>query len=275
MELQEKKDLLNQISENLKIPICTESDSGFIVYFGDILNTDRQGNQYYLLETYLQIPYSFEPIFCKLHRGVVNEFECEGFEYSGFVHYSGNRFCYGQSRADDTLNTIRIEGLTEDRFIVMYETFLNYFSNSSHDTSGSYRKLNVKKLNEKSYKIKEYILVENYNIPSKIEVTESFFSTIPDYSKPYLEILCEKSYNTFIFKAETITPKIVKHELVDDKIVEVNDIWVDTELTLNLIKERKINNKLYEISNKPRVSFSTYFLKSTVPKQRMDGDFYI
>lgn len=275
MELQEKKDLLNQISENLKIPICTKSDNWFIVYFGDILNTDRQGNQYYLLETYLQIPYSFEPILCKLHRGIVNEFESEFGNYSGFVHYSGNRFCYGQSRADDTLTTIRVEGLTEDRFIVMYETFLNYFSHSSHDSSGSYRKLNVSRLNKKSYKVKEYILVENYNIPSKIEVTESFFSTIPDYSKPYLEILHEKFDNNFYFKGETITPKIVKHELIDDKIIEVKNIWVDTELTLNLIKNQKISNKLYEINNKPRVSFGTYFLKSSVSKQRMDGDFYI
>jgi hypothetical protein len=253
----------------------------FTIYFGDILNIDKNDNKYYLLQTYLEVSYSYNSVNCKLHRGIINEFETTRdryniFKYSGFVHYNGINFCYGGSRADDSLNTIRLEGLTEDRFIVMYETFLNYFSHSSHESiGGAWKKLDAEKKQNISYEIVEYMTVDNYKLPFKIKQTTVENSNIPDYSKPYLEVLTEATEKYFYFNNKKIIPKIVKHESKESSITTEKNLWVNISQILDDVKKLKTTNKINEITNKPRISFSTYFLKSTVAQQRMDGNFYI
>lgn len=92
------KKTLEELIEKDGLDNVSLNENSFTVYFGDVLNTETAtGNQYYLLGTYIEIPYSLNTIMVKLHREIVNEFETggerENYEYSGFVHYSGSYFC--------------------------------------------------------------------------------------------------------------------------------------------------------------------------------------
>jgi len=65
--------------------ISLNADS-FTVYFGDVLNTEtKTGNQYYLLGTYVEIPYNLSPSRVRLHREIINEYETGGKDFDGII----------------------------------------------------------------------------------------------------------------------------------------------------------------------------------------------
>lgn len=90
-EIKNKETLRSIILEDEIENISFNQDS-FLINFGNITNTDRNGEQSILLETYVEIPYNFIPGNLRLHRGVVDVLECSqgtDYIYSGFVHYNG------------------------------------------------------------------------------------------------------------------------------------------------------------------------------------------
>jgi hypothetical protein len=251
-----EKDGLDNISLN---------DNTFTVYFGDVLNTETDtGNTYYLLDTYIEFPYTLNPSMVKLHRGIVNEFETGGpdyqYEYSGFVHY-GSGFCWGQCRVDAILqNAILEDAFTDDTYYSLILHFQNYLETSSHD-SGSrttmYKKLDL-----------QDVITEIYNVPVSVrnidgipyifefsEITKIKNNSAIDYSKPYKKVLKNFNNKAFVYKGNTIIPKVVDHYTIETTEIKVTPKFQNLETILFTINNEKFNLIENEINNKKRITF--------------------
>lgn len=271
------KEILKSIVLEDEIENISFGETTFTIFLGDILNRDSMGNTYKLLETYIQVPYDFTPSNLKLHRGIVDVLECDDrYNYSGFVHYNGNNFCYGASNVDRTCNIIRDEGLTSDLFNRLLIEFNNYLSVSSHGTTGSYRKINLNNnIREVKNKVKDIVTVNNINFPRTIEqITKQSVITGIKYDEPYV-VLREVPTKAFSYNNENIIPKIVTHrQIIEEQEVSTILPAVPSEIHKQ-IKNKLINNYNDEVNSKTRFSAENFIHQLTDKYNRVDGSFYI
>lgn len=277
-------------------PIIDFQKDHFLIYFGDIKNTyvggsrgtQGDGSEYYLLDTYVKIPYEFHSDKCRLYRGVVNEYELNEYgEFTGFVHFSDcmndGHFCYGQSGVEGLLNNMAFEILDEeklnpDNLDFLYVLFKNYLSQSSHDTYGSsYKKLDLPSNNESiEYNILRKVNFDGVLIPVVFEeITWKKGITSIDYTKPYVEVVKEFSDRKFEFKGKTITPIAVKHEYIIDEVErrEIKHLKI-SKFSRN-VKRQQIEKARAKLSNEPRFSLNNYFLKLPNKSKGVDGGVYL
>jgi hypothetical protein len=256
----EVKKVLEALIEEDNLDNVSLNENSFIVYFGDILNTETTtGNTYYLLDTYIQIPYTLSTSGCKLHRGIVNEFETGGpsslYEYSGFVHYSGSNFCWGECNVDKILNAIILEGnFTPESFYSLMLHFDKYLSTSSHDSGGrttTYKKLDIHEDIETYKFLTNTKIVNDVMFPFEITVVEKIkTSTKVNYDLPYKRVLKEFPEKAFVYKEQTIIPKVVEHYTVAEtkintrkEYIDINNLLLNIEQEHNQILKNEINNK--------------------------------
>lgn len=278
------KEILEQILLEDNITNIDLQDTGFMIDFGDVLNTETStGNQYYLLGTYVWIPYSFNPNQCKLHRRIVNEYETNSspyYEYSGFVHYGNNKFCYGHSGVDYTCYSIMDEGLNNDNFNLLLIKLQTYLSNSSHDSGGrrdQYKKLDLNdEVTVKKY-IKDYVTINDMIIPKSILTrTTSTTNVEIDYDSEYI-VLKEHSSKRFKFRDEEIVPKVVRHKFKNqDKISVVDEVqYLHPSKVIQLIIKRTENSLYHEINYKTPITTENLLHQLANKLNRVDGSFYI
>jgi len=279
------KEALQKIIEEENIDYIDLQETCIMVYLGDIENTTTEtGFKYFLLDTYLQIPYDFDPLYCQLHRGIINEYETGGenlkYKYSGFVHYSGNSFCYGQAQCNVLLSALQDDELTADNFLQMLSYFIRYLSVSSHESMTNsgifYKKLDV----EYTVKVDSYATkfkhIEGMQVPFEITnvITNDNCESI-DYSKPYTEVIKEDSHKTFLYKGELITPKIVRHHTKKTTTKSIEREYVNIDLFLDNIKNYKIQRIKDEINSKKRNLVKDMLYKFANSQQRVDGSVYL
>lgn len=283
MENKSNKEILQEIALDEGLENISFGDSSFMVYCGDVLNTEtKTGNQYYLLDTYLQIPYTFEPSNLKLHRGIVNEFECDksnGYRYSGFVHYNGTHFCYGESGVDTLCNIIRDEGLDSDKFNMFLIKFRTYLSTSSHHTMGGgmYRKLDLDNTQfQQETEIHETIEIKGITFPKILkQTTINKVVEKVDYEKPFIKVIKEFTNKSFTFNNQVIIPKIVQHHLVEETKTTEEFIRVNIPEILKDIDSSYLHFKEHEVNNKTRLSIQNFLHQFPNQQRGMDGCLYI
>jgi hypothetical protein len=271
------KEILRNIILEDGIENVSLNESNFVVYFGDVINTNNEGEKYTLLGTYVEMNYEFESVRFKLHRAVVDVLETDirdNYSYSGFVHYNGSIFCYGESGIDYTAGTIRTEGLTSDLFNRLLIQFHNYLSNSSHNTMGYYRRINLGVVSNSIYKIKQVVTINGFNYPRTLEkiYTSTTISGLK-YEEPF-EVILEKPEKEFGYNNEIITPKIVKHQYKEEVVETKEEIGVSNVLD-DLIKKKLINDYENEINSKPEINAENFLHQLTDKYSRVDGCFYI
>lgn len=274
----ENKEILRNIVLEDEITNISFNDNTFTIFLGDIVNTDPQGHTSILLQTYLEIPYTFESHRIRLHRGIVDVLECNPqnlHSYSGFVHYNGDSFCYGECGVNHTCNLIRVDGLTSDLFNRLLIQFDNYLKHSSHNTIGANRKIEFTTNSTTIFTVDKFITIDELKIPQIIKktITNSVLDKLK-YDEPY-EFIQEVESKQFMYNNETITPKIVKHQvegLIEDRYEYMG---VDVRKIINDIKQTTINNYLNEVSNKPKCTTEDFLHKLSNKYSRMDGSVYI
>ncbi len=286
-EFKNKK-LLKQIIEEESIENIDLQDNGFMIKFGDILNTEtKTGDTYYLLDTYVFIPYTFEPNKLQLHRGVINELEAEEgtYDYSGFVHYGndsygGKTFCYGECGVDHLCNNIRVDGLDSDKFNMLMIKLHTYLSTSSHDSGNrtkSYRKLE-KGINtgKTTFKLIAICTINGVKYPQIIKKTttnQKVESVV--YDKPYIKVLKEWPNRAFTYNGVTTIPKVVKHHLIEDNKTIEDNIRVNLTDLKETIKKQQISKIYDEINNKESITFQNLLHKFPDKLSGVDGSVYI
>lgn len=294
------KEILQEIVIEDSITNISFGENSFIIKFGDIKNIpvydedeypeeQEKDIEYYLLDTYIEIPYTFEAINMKLHRGIINEFECKEapyYWYSGFVHYSdGNsdrntgRFCFGECGVDTTCSDIRLEGLTTDRFNILLIQLQNYLSYSSHPSigrDGNHRRLDIGSTSELEYTLSDTRELDEIVYPSKVIQRESnkYVENI-DYDKSYTEILKEFPNKAFTYNNQTVIPKVVRHEIIGNTRTIEKSLRIDINELISVIEEKHKNNVIHEVNNKRGITFQDLIHKFPDQLSRVDGCFYI
>jgi hypothetical protein len=281
------RDILTDIITEEGITNIDLQDKGFMIDFGDILNTEtKTGDQYYLLGTYIFIPYTFEPNYLRLHRAIINELEADpndGYKYSGFVHFEGGntgKFCYGECGVDHLCNTIRLEGLDSDKFNMLMIKLHTYLSTSSHDSAS--RKTSYRKLEKQAtpvntiLKIKDICTINDIKYPlniSKITTNQQIEKVV--YDKPYIDVLKEFEGRAFTYNNVKIIPKVVRHELVQDtKTIEEN-IRINLNDLKEFIKQEQLQIIYDQINNKAPITFQNLLYKLPNKLSGVDGCVYI
>lgn len=289
---KDNKELLKEICLEDNIDNISFNEEVFIIKFGDIKNipvyseddiaTNSNDIEYYLLETYIEIPYTFEPGKCRLHRGIINEYETGGeinfYSYSGFTHYSGQTFCWGACGVDSTCNEIRLEGLNSDRFTILLTQFYNYLSHSSHPSQGDniYKRLDVELDEKVKYKLTETVTINDILYPRTVlKTTENLNIKSVDYEQPYIKVLKEFKDRSFVYNNETIIPKVVIHHTISNLDTITENIRVNHNELLEEIKNSQTEKLKYEINNKRPITFQDLLHKFPNKLSRVDGSTYI
>tara|TARA_R110000868_G_scaffold383163_1_gene649945 strand:+ start:714 stop:1547 length:834 start_codon:yes stop_codon:yes gene_type:complete len=275
MKVDKIKEKIQEICIEDGIDFISFGKDTFTVNFGDVENVDTEGNKYWLLETYVEIPYNFYAASIRLHRGIVDVLEChyerakkKEYHYSGFVHYSGDSFCYGESGVDKCCSNIRTEDtfkdLNSDTFNMLLIKFRVYLSNSSHGSGhgggfSSYRKLDL--VNESpdiTHNLKETVEIDGVILPSFIEKIEkqAIFESI-DYESPY-EVLYENVNKKFTYNNEVITPKVVKHKTVGKTKVDKQNVRVNVPYLLKEFENKQIDNIRNEVNNQSEFTVEAF-----------------
>ena len=280
------RETLEKLIEEDGLDNISLNENSFTIYFGDVLNTETQtGNTYYLLDTYVQIPYSLEDGYVKLHRGIVNEYETGGFDenynYSGFVHYGGTHFCWGQCGVDAILKNARLENaFTEDTYYSLVLHFQKYLATSSHDSGARtslFKKLDLPDSVKSTIHIPTKVRYIN-DLPfisEYTEITKTSGSMSVDYSKPYKEVIKEARDKQFTYKGEIITPKVVKHYMKEDTKLDIETKFTSPSKFFELVEEYKLKKVKNEINSKKRITLQDCLHKLTDTQHRVDGSIRI
>lgn len=277
----DNKEILREIVLEDGIEDVSFGDQSFVVKYGDILNTDTEGNEYYLLDTYLEIPYSFESVNIKLHRGIVDVLECisvNPYRYSGFVHYNteDRKFCYGSCGVPNTCVDIRADGLNSDNFNKLLLQFHTYLSNSSHGTTGGWKKLDLgTEVEDVNFTVHKSITIDGIKFPQVIKkVIKNTNTESIDYTQDY-EVLAEITDRKFVYNNETIIPKVVKHQTVQ-VVKDVEEfLGVNLNDIMRIIKEKTIKKYKDEINSQPTYTTEDFLHKLSNQHSGVDGSFYI
>lgn len=283
------KETLKSIIEKEDITNIDVQDEGFMISWGDVLNSplDKTGykyadNDYYLLGLYTYIPYSFEPGKIKLHREVVNEFETSGannnYGYSGFVHYNGSSFCWGECGVNLIANTIRDEGLTSDNLNMLLIKFHTYLSVSTHGTTGSYRTLDIKNTSNKkvTYKLSTTTKINGVDYPLEItKTTHNVGIQKIDYTKPYIKVLKEITDKAFTYNGTKIIPKVVQHEMIRQETSVDEAVRIDLKTIKEYIKNKQLNTIYDKINSETPISFQNLLHKLPNKLSRVDECIYL
>lgn len=270
-----KEEELNNISLN---------SSTFTIKFGDIENIRTETEfKYTLLDTYIEVPYTFNYSKIKLHRGIVNEFETEGvmrgWRYSGFVHYNGSEFCWGKSGVNLIAASIQMDGLDSDKFGMFLVKFKKFLSTSSHGTRGNFRTINLNVSTTKQVFIEDFIQINNIRKPSVIkEIIESVGVSEVDFSKPFEEILYEAENRSFKYNDNIIIPKVVRHPYIETRQTVENIIRLDLK-NIDIYVKDNIKEIILDKQNEnrctKRITFQDCLHKFPNFPRRMDGGIYI
>lgn len=280
----EVKEILKIICEEDGLDNISFNEKTFTIYFGDILNTNsKTGLQYYLLDTYVEIPYSFEPGRFLLHRGIINEYEWNGTNdfdsYSGFVHYNPNStklFCYGESGVDTLAQIMRDpDELTSDNFNMFLLKFHTYLSVSSHETMGNYRTYEAGTLEEGKWYVDKWSKINDSFIPVMLVKNSVIKTKIADYTKPYYEIIRDFPERKFTYNGEEKIPIIVKHHTTETQTVKKDVRYVDYKDLMKIYEKEIIQKLIDEVNNKPKITFETLLHKLSNKQHRVDGRVYI